>query len=88
MVQGVYELVFRDNNELCDKRIFGYRMVYKVKGKETSMPYKKLRSVVQTNYDHGKKKILTQSPTIQRVSQRIIVSSVEIMEFRDESGDA
>ena len=86
MVPGFYELVCRDDEELRDKRIFGSRMVDEVKGKETSMPYEKSRLVIQVYSDHGKKEILTQSPTIQRVSQRIIVAMAPSPSFMDKRG--
>ena len=54
-------------------RIFKSRMVREVKGK-TMVPYKKSRLVVQGYNDEGKRDILTQSPTIQRSSQRLILA--------------
>ncbi|KAI0992924.1 hypothetical protein K3495_g15260 [Podosphaera aphanis] len=74
LAQGVYELIQRDADELHNSRIFRSRMVDEVKSKETAIPYEKSRLVIQAYDDHGKKEILTQSPTIQRVSQRIIVA--------------
>jgi Reverse transcriptase (RNA-dependent DNA polymerase) len=74
MAQGVYDLIRRDAKEIGDTRIFGSRMVDEVKGKETSTPYEKSRLVIQAYNDQGKKTVLTQSPTIQRVSQRIIAA--------------
>ena len=38
------------------------------------MPYKKSRLVVQAYNDAGKEVILTQSPTIQRASQRLLIA--------------
>ena len=46
----------------------------KVKGKATDTPYEKSRLVIQAYNDRGKEEILTQSPTIQRVSQRVIIA--------------
>ncbi|KAK1919376.1 hypothetical protein P3342_009100 [Pyrenophora teres f. teres] len=54
-------------------RIFKSRLVREVKGK-TTKPYEKSRLVIQGYQDHGKEAILTQSPTIQRCSQRLIMS--------------
>ena len=54
-------------------RIFNSRMVREVKGKTTDAPYEKSRLVIQAYNDEGKAEILTQSPTIQRASQRLIV---------------
>jgi hypothetical protein len=49
-------------------------MVNEVKGKATDTPFEKSRLVVQGFNDDGKEFILTQSPTIQRASQRVIVA--------------
>jgi len=54
-------------------RIFKSRMVREVKGK-TMVPYEKSRLVIQGYNDDGKHEILTQSPTIQRASQRLILA--------------
>jgi hypothetical protein len=55
-------------------RIFKSRIVNKVKGKTTTKPYEKLRLVIQGYADNRKRIVLTQSPTIQRASQRIIIA--------------
>ena len=49
-------------------------MVNKVKGKATDTLFEKSRLVIQGFNDDGKEFILTQSPTIQRASQRVIVA--------------
>ncbi|KAI0991867.1 hypothetical protein K3495_g16320, partial [Podosphaera aphanis] len=55
-------------------RIFHSRIVNEVKDKNSGRPYEKSRLVIQGYADEGKDKILTQSPTIQRASQRLILS--------------
>ena len=55
-------------------RIFGARMVREIKGKNTDNPYEKSRLVIQGFGDDDKQFILTQSPTIQRASQRLILA--------------
>ena len=55
-------------------RLFNSRLVDEVKGKATNTPYEKSRLVIQAYNDEGKKEILTQSPTIQRVSQRLLLA--------------
>lgn len=55
-------------------RIFGSRWVDTIKNEGTPMAFAKARLVVQGYNDFGKKEILTQSPTIQRASQRLILS--------------
>jgi transposase InsO family protein len=54
-------------------RIFKSRMVREVKGK-TTQPYEKSRLVIQGFKDKGKEAVLTQSPTIQRSSQRLMLA--------------
>ena len=74
LAKGVFELISTDSPEIGSNRIFGSRLVDEVKGKETTTPYEKSRLVIQAFNDQGKKTILTQSPTIQRVSQRIAIA--------------
>lgn len=57
-----------------DVRIFKSRMVREIKGSTTNAPYEKSRLVVQGYNDEKKHEILTQSPTIQRCSQRLILA--------------
>ena len=54
-------------------RIFNSRFVDEVKHAGTDKAYEKSRLVVQAYNDQEKDLVLTQSPTIQRVSQRLIV---------------
>jgi hypothetical protein len=71
--RGVFEFELY-NKELHGRiRIFKSRLVREVKGK-TTKPYEKSRLVIQGYQDHGKEAILTQSPTIQRCSQRVIMA--------------
>lgn len=69
---GVYELIQLGSSHQ-HVQLFNARLVNEVKGKSTILPYKKSRLVVQGYNDAGKEEILTQSPTIQRVSQRVIL---------------
>ena len=55
-------------------RLFNSRLVDEIKGKATNTLYKKSRLVIQVYNDKGKEEILTQSPTIQRVSQRLLLA--------------
>ena len=55
-------------------RIFNSRFVDEVKHKGSENELKKSRLVVQAYNDDSKHIVLTQSPTIQRISQRIILS--------------
>jgi len=69
---GVFEFV-QFNPNIHKGRIFNSRLVNEVKG-QTTTPYEKSRLVIQAYNDQGKEEILTQSPTIQRVSQRLIIA--------------
>jgi hypothetical protein len=71
--RGVFEFV-RLNEKDQGTRIFKSRIVNEIKGKTTDAPYEKSRLVVQGYGDDGKEAILTQSPTIQRASQRLILA--------------
>ena len=63
---GTFEVL--SYNPLVHKgRIFDLRLVREVKGKSTQ-PYEKSRLVFAGHSDKEKKEILTQSPTIQRMS--------------------
>jgi hypothetical protein len=55
-------------------RIFNSRFVDEIKHPGTPDAYEKSRLIVQAYNDHGKEMILTQSPTIQRMSQRLILA--------------
>lgn len=70
---GTFEFTAFDSTIHTD-RIFNSRLVREIKGKTTDRPYEKSRLVIQGFNDEGKANILTQSPTIQRSSQRIILA--------------
>jgi hypothetical protein len=53
--------------------LFKSRIIHEIKGKNDK-PYEKLRWVIQGYNDRNKKNILTQSFTIQRISQRLIIT--------------
>lgn len=73
LVRGV--LVPTPSNQIPSGcRIFGLRMVREIKDKTTAHPCEKSRLVVQGHNDQEKRFILTQSPTIQRCSQRLILA--------------
>ena len=71
--RGVFKFELYDSNRHGGTRVFKSRMVREVKGK-TTKPYEKSRLVVQGFRDEEKVEILTQSPTIQRTSQRLILA--------------
>lgn len=72
-VAGALEFMRYDPVKHGRHRIYRSRLVREVKGKSTK-PYEKSRLVVQGFNDQGKKTILTQSPTIQRSSQRLLLA--------------
>ena len=72
IARGVF--AFKQFNKLKhNRKIFKLRIVREVKNKTTNL-YEKLRLVIQAYNNYRKEVILTQSPTIQRASQRIIVA--------------
>jgi len=54
-------------------KLFNSRLVREIKNK-TTQPYEKSRLVVQGYNDEGKETVLTQAPTIQRASQRLLLA--------------
>lgn len=60
-------------------RIFNSRFVDEIKNEGTATAFEKSRLVVQAYNDHGKEEISTQSPTIQRMSQRLILALAACM---------
>jgi hypothetical protein len=69
----VFELIIIDA-VLRNVRIFNSRFVDEIKHSGTPDVYEKSRLVIQAYNDHDKTLVLTQSPTIQRMSQRIILA--------------
>src|SRR5271154_6254120 len=63
-------------------RLFNSRFVDEIKNPGTNKAFEKSRLVVQAYNDQGKNLILTQSPTIQRVSQRIILALTPTLQQR------
>lgn len=55
-------------------RVFNSRFVDEIKNIGTAAAFEKSRLVVQAYNDHDKERILTQAPTIQRMSQRLILA--------------
>ncbi|CCU76925.1 integrase and RNaseH domain-containing protein [Blumeria hordei DH14] len=72
--KGVFKFEKFDTNKHGSTRIFKSRIVREVKGKTSITPYEKSRLVIQGYNNRGKKIILTQSPTIQQASQRLIIA--------------
>ena len=56
-----------------DMRIFNSRFVNEVKNVDTNSTFEKFRLMMQTYNDSIKHLVLTQSSTIQRVNQRLIL---------------
>ena len=75
---GVFEVV--DITDIPQGiRIFNSRFVDEIKNPGTASAFKKSRLVVQAYKDTEKDMVLTQSPTIQRVSQRLILTITVIL---------
>jgi len=71
--RGVFHIITYNEKAHGNTRVFKSRMVREVKGKN-EQPYEKSRLVIQGYADDGKETILTQSPTIQRMAQRLILA--------------
>jgi hypothetical protein len=72
--RGIFRFEQYDPVKHNNTRVFKSRLVREIKSKTTNTPYEKSRLVIQDYQDNGKEIILTQSPTIQRASQRVIVA--------------
>lgn len=71
--KGVFEVV--SISEIPQGiRIFNSRFVDEIKNIGTAAAFEKFRLVVQAYNDHDKEMVLTQAPTIQRMSQRLILA--------------
>ena len=79
IAKGVFEFVLYDSRTMSGLRLFNSRLVDEVKGKTTNTPYEKSRLVIQAYNDEGKKEILTQLPTIQQVSQRLLLALTPLL---------
>ncbi|SLM40545.1 hypothetical protein SS1G_12712 [Lasallia pustulata] len=55
-------------------RIFNSRFINEIKNVGTDKAFEKSRLVIQVYNDYGKELVLTQSPTIQQMSQRLILA--------------
>jgi hypothetical protein len=78
MKKKVFRLV--DLREIsANARVFNFRFVDEIKNVETEKVFEKSRLVIQVYNDLNKDLILTQSSTIQRVSQRLIVCLTTIL---------
>lgn len=78
---GIIVPIQYDAQQHGNIRIFQSRIVREVKNK-TTKPYEKSRLVIQGYADDDKRNILTQSPTIQRSSQRMILAlAPSLIEF-------
>ena len=85
--KGCFEIV-SISDVLHETRIFNSRFVDEIKNIGTVDAYEKSRLVMQAYNDDGKAKMLTQAPTIQRMSQRLILTLTASMShlnlfFRD-----
>jgi hypothetical protein len=68
----------RTDDVSFDVRIFNFRFVDEIKHFDIDKAFEKSRFVVQTFNDQNKNLMLTQSFTIQRISQRLIVCLIVV----------
>ena len=76
---GVFEVI-NPKDVPTNIRIFNSRFVDEIKNPGTDKAFEKSRLVVQAYNDEEKNLVLTQSPTIQRVSQRLIICLAAILQ--------
>jgi hypothetical protein len=74
----VFELIIIDA-VLRNVRIFNFKFVDEIKHSDISDVYEKFKLMIQTYNDHDKTLMLTQSFTIQRMNQRIILALTAII---------
>ncbi len=75
--KDVFQSVVK-NDVSFDVRIFNSRFVDEIKHSDIDKAFEKSRLVVQTFNDQDKNLMLTQSSTIQRISQRLIVCLIAV----------
>jgi hypothetical protein len=84
MKKKIFRLV--DSQEIStNARIFNSRFVDEIKNADTKKAFEKSRLIVQAYNDLNKNLMLTQSLTIQRVSQRLIVCLAIILQNQNQS---
>ncbi|KAF6784884.1 hypothetical protein CSOJ01_15682 [Colletotrichum sojae] len=71
--RNVFDIVPYDAKNRGGVQLFKLRIVNEIKAKPTNKPYEKSRPVIQGYADDGKTEILTQSLTIKRASQGLIL---------------
>lgn len=76
--KGVFELA-SERDVPPGTRVFNARFVDEIRNEGTEQAYEKSRLVVQAYNDSEKDQILTQSPTIQRMNQRLILCIAAMM---------
>ena len=80
--KGVFKVVPTDSI-LSNAQIFNSRFVDEIKNPGTDKAYEKSRLVVQAYNDKEKDLVLMQLPTMERVSQRLIVCLAAIFQNND-----
>ncbi|KAK6224925.1 hypothetical protein QIS74_03252 [Colletotrichum tabaci] len=71
--QGVFIFILYEPDKHDNIRIYSTRMVREIKNM-SAKPYEKSRLVIQGYGDWEKEELLTQAPTIQRMSQRLLLA--------------
>ena len=83
VARGVFVFKQFNASKYSREQIFKLQIVYKVKGKTTPTLFEKSCLVIQIYNDLDKEIILTQSPTIQHASQRLIIAlALTLMKLR------
>ena len=69
----VFKIIYIDDL-FIKTRVFENRFMNQMKNEETEKAFEKSRFIIQTFNDSEKQKILTQTPIIQRINQRLIIA--------------
>ena len=77
-----FEIIHR-KNVFTNARIFNFRFVDKIKHFDINKTFEKSRLIIQIYNDMKKNLVLTQTPTIQRISQRLVVCLAAILQNDD-----
>ena len=78
----VFEIIYH-KNVFTNARIFNFRFVDEIKHPGIDKAFEKSRLIVQTYNDMKKDLVLTQTPTIQWINQRLVVCLAAVLQNGD-----
>ena len=75
--------VIHHKNVFINARIFNFRFVDEIKHSDIDKIFEKSQLIIQTYNNMKKNLVLTQTPTIQRISQRLVVCLAAVLQDGD-----